>query len=90
MEQALGEYLGRLRTAYPTFARFGVGDEDLVKRERSYKLELVHVFQERVQSFLKELPVDETAQSRIGGELVGIFTKPLSDGHPQNLVGWRY
>ena len=90
MQEALSEYLGRLKSAFPEFRRFGNGDELLSAEERAYKLELVGLFHDHLEAALKSLPPDETSQTRIGSELVDLFTRKLSHGEPQNLVGWRY
>ncbi len=91
MEEALQEYLERLKLAFPTFIRFGEDDNALTSEERTYKLELVDLFHQHIEASLQSLPVEETSQTRIGEELVQLFTRKLmSTGRPQNLVGWRY
>lgn len=89
-QHALNEYLGRLKTSFPTFVRFGEGDEDLYAAERGYKLELVTLFRDEIAPRLNALPKDEGGLTRLGSDVIGLLTRKLSNGHPQNLVGWRY
>jgi len=90
MKKGLDEYLGRLKTAFPDFVRFGEGDEKLDWWERSYKLEMVDLFQTEIAPLLKALPTDETGRTRAGDLTAKFFTRKQSNGYPQNLVGWRY
>lgn len=90
MNNVLQEYIDRLKANYPGFVSFGQGDMKLAADERAPKLELIDLFNQTLAAELKHLPSDETTQSRLGDELVSLFTRKLSDGAPQNLVGWRY
>ena len=90
MNNVLQEYLDRLKANYPGFLSFGQGDMKLAADERAPKLELIDLFNQSLEAELKHLPADETTQSRLGDELVSLFTRKLSYGAPQNLVGWRY
>jgi hypothetical protein len=90
MQAALDEYLGRLKAKFPTFVRFGEGSEALDADERGYKLELVTAFQQEIRPRLQPLPKDEASLTQIGADLIALFTRKLSHGAPQNLVGWRY
>ncbi len=90
IDKALQKYLERLKKNFPDFVRFGKGDEALEVNERTYKLELVELFKQNIESSLRALPTDETSQTQVGDELVRLFTRKLSTGVPQNLVGWRY
>ncbi len=66
MEEALHEYLERLKLAFHTFIRFGDGDDALTSDERAYKLELVDLFRQHIEASLRSLPADETLQTLIG------------------------
>ncbi len=90
MQDALNQYLSRLRAAFPTFVTFGNGSADLDREERSYKVELVELFQNEIAPSLKALPKDEGALAQTGADVIGLFTRKLSHGSPQNLVGFRY
>jgi len=90
MQQAFQEYLKRVKTIFPTFERFDKGDEDFTKSERNYKLEIIELFNQEIQIGLSSLPVDEAGQAELGRKIISLFTRKLSDGKPQNLVGWRY
>ncbi len=90
MNNMMQEYLDRLKANYPGFLGFGQGDMELAADERAPKLELIGMFNQSLAAELKQLPADETSQSRLGDELVSLFTRKLSYGAPQNLVGWRY
>jgi len=89
-QEALNTYQSRLTKTFPTFRKFGDGSEALDADERQYKLELVDIFQREIAASLKSLAADEASQSRIGTELVNLFTRKLLIGEAQNLVGWRY
>ncbi len=90
MDKPLTQYLDRLKTRFPTFVRFGEGNEDLDARERNYKVELVTLFRDELAASLKTVPKDEGSQTQLGANIIAFFTRKLSDGTPQNLVGWRY
>jgi len=90
MQDALNQYLIRLRAAFPTFVTFEEGSEDLDSEERSYKIELVQIFQNEVAPSLKALPNDEGALAQTGADVIALFTRKLSYGASQNLVGFRY
>lgn len=90
MHDALQDYLGHLKSAFPEFTHFGSSDEQLDNEERKFKIELVELFKKNLEANLKLMPPDETSQTEIGNELVGMFTRKLSSGDAQNLVGWRY
>ncbi|WP_216857569.1 McrB family protein [Burkholderia sp. S171] len=90
IQEALESYKARLVAAFPTFRKFGDGDEALAAEERQYKLELVDLFRRNAQASLQDMPADETSQTRIGAELLDLFTRKLTIGQSQNLVGWRY
>lgn len=88
--EAFTAYLQRLRRHFPAFRSFGSGDEALDASERSYKVELVGLFQDELAAPLRRLPAAPAERQRIGTELIDFFKRRLSDGTPQNLVGWRY
>ncbi|AUB81344.1 McrB family protein [Candidatus Thiodictyon syntrophicum] len=90
MQDALNQYLSRLRAAFPTFVTFGEGSKDLDAEERRDKIELVEVFQNEVAPSLKALPNDEGALAQTGADVITLFTRKLSNGAPQYLVGYRY
>ena len=90
MQQAFQEYLKRVKAIFPTFERFDKGDEDFTKSERNYKLEIIELFNKEIQTGLSSLPADEDGQAELGRKIISLFTRKLSDGKPQNLVGWRY
>lgn len=90
MQPALQTYLNRVKGVYPTFERFGKGDEAFTKNERDYKLEIISQFKQEVSSGLQTLPDSIVEQAALGRKLINLFTHKLSDGKPQNLVGWRY
>ena len=90
MQEVLNEYLSRLKVAFPTFVRFGEGDDNLDAQERGYKVELVTLFRDEIAPRLSALPKDEGGLTQVGADLVKLFTRKLSDGNPQNLIGWRY
>ncbi len=90
MQDALNQYLSRLRAAFPTFVTFGEGSKDLDAEERRDKIELVEVFQNEVAPSLKALPNDEGALAQTGADVIALFTRKLSYGSPQYLVGYRY
>ncbi len=52
LEKALQEYLTRLKRNFPDFVRFGEGDEALEVNERTYKLELVDLLKQNIESSL--------------------------------------
>jgi hypothetical protein len=64
LEVALHEYLERLKQNFPNFVRFGEGDEDLEVNERTYKLELVDLFKQNIESSLQALPADGTSPTQ--------------------------
>ncbi len=88
MQTVLREYLTRLKSSFPTFRRFGDGDEALSASERAYKLELVDLFRKQIDPDLRNFPPEQA--TKIGTEVIALFTRKLSDGSPQNLVGYRY
>jgi hypothetical protein len=90
MPALLDQYVARLKLAFPEFRAFGDGDAALAAQERDYKLELCALFAESVESSLRALPPELVQRSEIGDRIVGLFTKRLTAGQPQNLVGWRY
>ena len=90
MQDALNQYLSRLRAAFPTFVTFGEGSKDLDAAERRDKIELVEIFQNEVAPSLKTLPNDEGALAQTGADVIALFTRKLSYGAPQYLVGFRY
>jgi hypothetical protein len=90
MQEALDAYLGRIKVLFPTFVRFGAGSDALDADERGYKIELVDAFQQEIRPRLATLPKDEVGQAQVGADVIALFTRKLSHGTPQNLVGWRY
>ncbi|MBP6582239.1 MAG: AAA family ATPase [Chromatiaceae bacterium] len=58
--------------------------------ERNYKIELVNIFQNEVGTRLKVLPKDEGGLAQLGADIIALFTRKLSHGYSQNLIGWRY
>ena len=88
--EAFTAYLQRLRRHFPTFRSFENGAGALDASERSYKVELVRLFQDELAAPLQRLPDRPAERQSVGTELVDFFTRRLSDGFPQNLVGWRY
>lgn len=50
----------------------------------------MRLFQDELAALLQRLPDGPSERQRVGTELVDFFTRRLSDGAPQNLVGWRY
>jgi 5-methylcytosine-specific restriction protein B len=90
MQPALQAYLNRVKGVYPTFERFGKGDEEFAKNERDYKLEIISLFKQNINPGLRALPDSVAEQAELGRKLLKLFSHKLSDGKPQNLVGWRY
>jgi hypothetical protein len=90
MQSTLNDYLARLKTRFTTFRAFGDGDEELTAQERSYKQELCDLFAHGLADRLRHLPADEQARADVGAAAIDLFTRRLSTGQPQNLVGWRY
>jgi hypothetical protein len=90
MTNFLNDYLGRVKAAFPEFRAFGDGDQRLVEQERDYKLELCDIFQRTLAERLRHFPTDTAEQTTVGRDVIGLFTRKLSNGEAQNLVSWRY
>ncbi|RLA50039.1 MAG: hypothetical protein DRR42_14215 [Gammaproteobacteria bacterium] len=63
-----------------------------IEHERSYKDELIQLFQDTVSAALKSLPEDPALRLVIAESAIDMFYKRLAsnDNKPQNLVGFRY
>jgi 5-methylcytosine-specific restriction protein B len=74
--------------ASPGFQTFTT-DETYIRQERTYKDELLGIFQREVAPLLTQSP---DADSTLGEKCLALLRWPLDDmgGKPQNLVGWRY
>ncbi len=88
--ESFQDYLGRLQKHSPHFRFFDQRDERLATEELDYKRELVSLFQQELADALRNRPSDEATLSHLGGEIARLFTRKLSDGNAQNLVGYRY
>lgn len=72
--------------ALPDFTSFD-DDERYLSTERRYKDELVGIFEKKIRPL-----INREEWKAVGEQVVSILNVPLTenDGHPQNIVGWRY